>query len=580
MSKRALQIATGLVANIPVATGLLGLLGVEDPVYVASGVPRIILLDTNLRFFSGVWLGLSLALFWLIPHVARQIVLFRAIWAMIFIGGIGRLLSIWRVGAPSWSLRQSSSSARRSLSGGGADFRKTNSGGSMIALTEHRRSPYARISVSSGTYIVAAVLCLGWVNAARVFAQANSQPPPFGGPWDSRTKLTGDWDGFRDELRDHGITLDVSATTYYQGTASGGLHDSFEFGGRSDYLLNIDGQKAGLWPGLFINLHGETVYGDSVNLFTGAVVPVNIGRAHPVFSGTAGALTNVRITQALSENFVLYAGKINTIDNVQQPFMSGRGLDAGFMNATLFWNVILARTLNYATLGAGAAVLQHGYPVFSLTVYDTHDDSTRAGFDKLFDNGALIYPTVSLPTKFFGMPGHQSLWGAYSSASYSIVTPESLTLIPQVLQGHLHPKALLTPVRGSWWITYLFDQAFWVDPMDNTRSLGVFGNFGVSDGKPNPIKWSAIAGIGGSSPIPGRKQDSFGLGYYYLGYSDDFKHVTRLVIPVRDERGLELFYNLGVTPWCHITTDLQVITPSLGLAKTSVVLGLRTKVDF
>jgi Domain of unknown function (DUF4345) len=100
MSKRALQIATGLLAIIPVATGLLGLLGVEDPLYVAVGVPRIVLLDTNLRFFSGVWLGLGLALFWLIPHIERQIVPFRAICAMILIGGIGRLLSIWRVGAP------------------------------------------------------------------------------------------------------------------------------------------------------------------------------------------------------------------------------------------------------------------------------------------------------------------------------------------------------------------------------------------------------------------------------------------------------------------------------------------------
>jgi len=51
MSKRALQIATGLLAIIPVATGLLGLLGVEDPVYVAIGVPRIVLLDTNCDSF-------------------------------------------------------------------------------------------------------------------------------------------------------------------------------------------------------------------------------------------------------------------------------------------------------------------------------------------------------------------------------------------------------------------------------------------------------------------------------------------------------------------------------------------------
>ena len=73
-------------------------------------------------------------------------------------------------------------------------------------------------------------------------------------------------------------------------------------GAADDYLLNIDGQKAGLWQGLYINLHGETVYGDSVNLFTGAIVPVNIGRAHPVFFGDETALTAVKFTQALSEN--------------------------------------------------------------------------------------------------------------------------------------------------------------------------------------------------------------------------------------------------------------------------------------
>jgi porin len=438
----------------------------------------------------------------------------------------------------------------------------------------------AEIATSHLIYMILVVMCLAGLNAGRVYGQTASPPAPFNGSWESRPKLTGDWGGFREQLRDHGVTLDVSATTYYQGTASGGLRQGFRFGGRNDYVLNVDGQKAGLWPGFLIKLHGEDVYGDSPNLFTGAVVPVSIGRAHPAFFGTVGALTDVRFTQALSEHFVIYAGKINTIDNVQQPFMPGRGLDAGFMNATLVWNVILARTLNYATLGAGAAVLQKGYPVLSLTVYDTNDDSTRTGFDTFFNNGGVIYPTVSLPTTFVGMPGHQSLWGAYSTGRYAIVTPQSLTLLPQVLAGQLAPTALGTLVRDSWWITYLFDQALWVDPTDNTRSWGVFGSFGISDGKPNPIKWSAIVGIAGSSPIPGRTQDTFGIGYYYLGYSDEFKNVARLVTPVRNERGLELFYNVGVTPWFHITPDLQVITPTLKVAETSVVLGLRAKIDF
>jgi porin len=438
-------------------------------------------------------------------------------------------------------------------------------------------------------------MTLASLNATSVLAQTASQPAPFDGPWDSRPKLTGGWGGLREELRDHGITLDISATEYYQGTASGGVHEGFEFGGRADYLLNIDGQKAGLWQGLYINLHGETVYGDSVNLFTGAIVPVNIGRAHPVFFGNETALTAVKFTQVLSENLTLYGGRINTIDNVQQPFMPGRGLDAGFMNAAFVWNPILGRTMNYVQNGAGAAVLAGGYPVFSLTVYDTNNVTTRSGSDVLFDNGAVIYPTVSLPTKFFGMPGHQSVWGAYSSGRYTILSPQSFNIFPPPglfptpgpfpTPGLFPPPALLPPppttfVEGSWWITYLFDQALWVDPTDPTRSWGVFGNVGISDGRPNPIHWSAIFGIGGSSPIPNRKLDTFGIAYYYLGFSDSFKNLAPPFAPLRDEHGLELFYNVAVTPWFHVTADLQVITPVLPPVHTSLVLGLRSKTDF
>jgi porin len=68
--------------------------------------------------------------------------------------------------------------------------------------------------------------------------------------------------------------------------------------------------------------------------------------------------------------------------------------------------------------------------------------------------------------------------------------------------------------------------------------------------------------------------------YYYLGLSNSFTNAVRPVLSVRDERGLELFYNVAVTPWCHVTTDLQVITPILERAEMSLVLGLRTKIDF
>ena len=245
--------------------------------------------------------------------------------------------------------------------------------------------------------------------------------------------------------------------------------------------------------------------------------------------------------------------------------------------------------MNYVQNGAGAAFLAGGYPVFSLTVYDTNNVTTTSGFDVLFDNGAVIYPTVSLPIKFFGTPGHQSVWGAYSSGRYAILSPQSLNNFPPPglfpTPGLFPPPALLqgfapptTFIKDSWWITYLFDQALWADATDQTRSWGVFGNVGISDGMPNPIHWSAIFGIGGSSPIPNRKLDTFGIAYYYLGFSDSFESLAPPFL--RDEHGLELFYNVAVTPWFHVTADLQVITPLLQPVHTSLVLGLRSKIDF
>ena len=99
-SRRSLQIVTAILAVIPVVTGVIGLSGLRDPLYSASGATQDVFLDSNLRFFSGVWLGLGLALFWLIPQIEKQTVLFRFIWGAIFLGGIGRCLSIFFLTVP------------------------------------------------------------------------------------------------------------------------------------------------------------------------------------------------------------------------------------------------------------------------------------------------------------------------------------------------------------------------------------------------------------------------------------------------------------------------------------------------
>ena len=100
MGRRALQIATAALALVPILTGIITMLGVSDPLYASSGVPALPVLDSNLRFFGGVWLGLGLALLWLVPRIESESALFRVVWGGIFLGGIGRLLSMVMVDLP------------------------------------------------------------------------------------------------------------------------------------------------------------------------------------------------------------------------------------------------------------------------------------------------------------------------------------------------------------------------------------------------------------------------------------------------------------------------------------------------
>lgn len=404
-------------------------------------------------------------------------------------------------------------------------------------------------------------------------AESELMSPTFGGPLLERSKLTGDWLGARTRLLEQGITLDISTTQFYQGVASGGLEQEFPYGGRNDYFLNVDGQKAGLWQGLFITLHGETRYGESPNFITGALSPVNQYLLVPDDNGLVTALTGVKFSQFLSEDAVVYLGKINILDAVKQPLTGASGLE-GFLNTSLIFNTIFARTLPYSTFGAGFSLLQDKHALFTFAVYDTNNTPTVSGFETFFDNGATMFAALNLPTCLFGLPGHQGVSGTYSSGRYT-------NLEASAYLDPIEGLAVRSPLQsGSWSLAYNFDQAFHVSPVDPKRMWGVFGGLGIADDNPNPVHWYASAGLSGASPLSSRKLDTFGIGFFYLGVSDPLKRSAQPGSPLGDEHGVELFYNLGFTPWFRMTPDLQIIDPFQQQADTALVFGLRATIDF
>jgi porin len=80
--------------------------------------------------------------------------------------------------------------------------------------------------------------------------------------------------------------------------------------------------------------------------------------------------------------------------------------------------------------------------------------------------------------------------------------------------------------------------------------------------------------------LPGRENDQFGIGYYYLDITDDLQPIVRQRLLRGQEQGVEAYYNFAVAPWLHVTPDLQIIDPARRGTDTAVVLGFRIKVDF
>ena len=82
-------------------------------------------------------------------------------------------------------------------------------------------------------------------------AGAEDAPPlnPYSGDFLTRSTLTGDWWGARNQLAAKGVTFDLNTTQIGQGVVGGGKNGAWEYGGRSDMVMNMDSQKLGLWPG-------------------------------------------------------------------------------------------------------------------------------------------------------------------------------------------------------------------------------------------------------------------------------------------------------------------------------------------
>jgi porin len=459
--------------------------------------------------------------------------------------------------------------------------------------------------------VLVAALTLLTVASHPVKAQHYDVPTTWGGDILSRPRLTGDWGGLRDELGRKGIVLDLDLLTTPQVVMSGGRSTGGNFWGNFDYTLNIDTGKLGLWPGGFFKIQGDTGFGSNEFHDAGAIIPVNTAALLPAPNARTSALTNFTLMQFLSPQFGVVAGKINTFDLAKTEFYGDYATQ--FQNTAFNFPMTLDQ-VPLSAFGGGIIGLPREDLLLSALALDPSGTPTSNDLGRAFSDGVMMIGQGQLTVKPFDLVGHQRIGFSWSDKERFSLTqdPSNIALLllnerfPRLanpgpvltdILGHFFP-ALLAPARpanrssSSWSINYSFDQYFWQPEGDPKRGLGLFFGFGASDGNPNPVQYSFLAGMGGKGVVPGRSDDSFGVGLSRVQFSSDFVPFLRqsLNLGLQREDAIEMYYNAAITPWLSATADLQIVNSGLKKAlasfgqltniQTAVIAGSRLRLRF
>lgn len=458
---------------------------------------------------------------------------------------------------------------------------------------------------------VALVAGLSTASAPAALAQLVDVPPTWGGDPQERPRLTGSWGGLRDELGRKGIVFDVDLLATPMEVVRGGRYPGNATWANLDYTLNVDTDKAGLWPGGYLEIAAGSGFGENVLFDSGALVPVNTAALLPAENVQTTGLLAATFMQFFNQHFGVVLGKFNTLESGALEFYGDYRTQ--FLNSA-FVCPMTAEQVPLSAYGAGIVVLPGPDLSLSLVVLDPNGTPTSSSLNDAFSNGAMVLGSGELTLRPHRLLGHQDFGFAWSNTQRYSLDQEPANLarfllqtafprlgqagpvIEQILRqyfpGLRDPNAQLATRSSSWSFSYGFDQYLWQPPGDEKHGVGVFFSAGASDGNPNPVKYALLLGVGGKG-VPGRLDDSYGIGIARTQISSAFlPYVTqRLGLGLDHEDALEMYYNLAVTGWLSVTADLQVVDPglkktlnlpaqSLENVDTALIAGLRFRVRF
>ena len=199
---------------------------------------------------------------------------------------------------------------------------------------------------------------------------------------------------------------------------------------------------------------------------------------------------------------------------------------------------------------------------------------------------AINQPTSQVGGVPAGLPGTYKIGAWYNSNQFADQNLDTLGL------SLADPSTSGIPLEhaGDFSVYGVMDQMIWRPASDSMQSVGVFARVMAAPGDRNLVSFSANAGLVVKAPLPGRDNDTFGigLGYAQLGSAARaFEQASAPGSPVHTgEAYLEITYQYQVTPWWTLQPDFQYtfdpINPgNLGQRiGNEAVVGMRTNIVF
>jgi porin len=447
-------------------------------------------------------------------------------------------------------------------------------------------------------------------------APAEPAPAAPTGFWE-RANLLGDMGGLRAVLGDYGISLGLQNTAEVFANATGGIKRGASGDGLAMLSIGLDTQKAFGWDGGIVNVSALGIYGP--NFSQGYLG--NLQTASGIVASPTVRLWELWYQQAF------LGGKMDVKigqQSLDQEFITSQGSTL-FLNTMMGWPMLPSADLYaggpaYPLSSLGTRL--RGQPTDNVTVLGGvfqdnppggpfNDDgqlrgSTRYGVNFNLRTGALLIAelqyAVNQPAEggggtkaaSNGLPGTYKIGAWFDTAKFPDQRLDNTGL------SRADPSSSGNP-RFHWHNYSLYavaDQTIWQPGGDDPRTVSVFVRPMFTPSNQNLIDFSINGGATMKAPLPGRDNDTLGVGFGVANVSRrasaldrDIAFFSGAFVPTRGaETFVEVTYQGQITPWLQVQPDFQyfwmpgggVINPSNPSQRigNEAVFAVRTNVTF